>query len=203
MDKLEALVRRSSAHFKVAMTWVLTSRLRMTVREKEPPDGPKFVVPMPDVKSSNFRPLCIVTQEPSPFSNTSSMKRNKPFVTWRCAKSMSGAVVIERPIDLEHEAETGEYHYVVAVRQRVFNNSTHRAWGTSARELRVAVRNNFHPNDIILRRKLVSRRENSGIDDHAIRVSFGGSFYINGHEEGYKREAPTSAGSPQAGDGRF
>jgi len=34
---------------------------------------------------------------------------------------MSGMVVIECPLDLEHEAETCEYNQMVAVRQRVFN----------------------------------------------------------------------------------
>ena len=68
---------------------------------------------------------------------------------------MGGTVAIERPLDLEHEVETCEYNEMVAAGLRVFNNSTHRVRGTSARELRVAVRNNFHPKDIILRRKLV------------------------------------------------
>lgn len=113
MDEIEALVcRGGSAHFRMEMTLgSLRIGFRTTVREKAPQTHPNFVVPMPDVKSSSFRPLCIVTQEPWPFSNTSSMKRNKPFVTWRCAKSTSGTVVvIERLLYLEHEAETCEYN---------------------------------------------------------------------------------------------
>jgi len=34
--KIEALVRRCPAHFRMAMTWILTSQRRMTVREKYP-----------------------------------------------------------------------------------------------------------------------------------------------------------------------
>ena len=36
MYKIEALVRRCPAHFRMAMTWILTSQRRMTVREKYP-----------------------------------------------------------------------------------------------------------------------------------------------------------------------
>jgi len=68
---------------------------------------------------------------------------------------MGGTVVVECPLDLEHEAETCEYNEMATEGQKVSNNSTHRVRGTSARELRVAVRNNFHPKDITLRRKLV------------------------------------------------
>ena len=41
---------------------------------------------------------------------------------------------------------------MVAVGQTVFNNCTHRVRGTRGDELRVAVRNGFHPKDVILRR---------------------------------------------------
>jgi hypothetical protein len=104
-------------------------------------DAPKFVTPMPHVKSSNFRPLCIVTHEPSPFTMTSSVRWFNPFVTWRCAKSRSGAVVIERP--LQRGEETKEVREIDHQ-----NDSTYRARGTSACELRDAVRSKFCPSDI-------------------------------------------------------
>lgn len=96
--EIEALVRCSFAHFRMAVTWGGSYESASNDEKKIPPDAPRFVTPMPDVKSSNFRPLCIVTHEPSPFANTSSVRWFTPFVTWRCAKSRSGTVVIERPL---------------------------------------------------------------------------------------------------------
>ena len=148
------------------MTWILTSEVLKDGERKRPPDAPKFVVPMPDVKSSNLRPLCIVTQDPSPFSNTSSMKRNRPFVTWRCAKSMSGTVVIERRLYLEHEAEICECTTRRSLwgKRCSINNCTHRVWGPNAGEVKVALRSSFHPKNTILRRELVRRKEDHAID---------------------------------------
>lgn len=97
VHKVEALVRCCFAHFWMAVTWILNSQHRLG-REKDHSNVPKFVTPMPDVKSSNFRPLCIVTHGPSPSTMTSSVRWFSPFETWRCPNSTSGAVVIERPL---------------------------------------------------------------------------------------------------------
>ena len=109
---------------------------------------------MPDVKSSNFRPLCIVTHDPSPFANTSSVRWIKPFVTWRCAKSRSGTVVIERP--LEHGGENDVRPTQIATVGK--KRTTYSVPGTSARELKFAVRNSFCPSDIFLASEIGRRR---------------------------------------------
>jgi hypothetical protein len=152
MYKIEALVRRCPAHFGMAMTWILTSQRRMTVRESTS-DAPKFVTPMPDVKSSNFRPLCIVTHDPSPFANTSSVRWVKPFVTWRCAKSRSGTVVIERPLEHVGENDVRPTQTATVGKKR----TTYSVPGTSARELRFVVRNSFCPSDIFLASEIGKR----------------------------------------------
>ena len=130
------------------------------------------------------------------------MKRNKPLVTWRCAKSMSGTVVIERPLYLEHEAETCEYNQTVAVRQRVSNKLN--AQGLEGKRPRVEGRctQQLPPKGHYLVE--IGVKEGKQWDRRPRDKSeFGGLLLYRWAREGYKREAPTSARSLQSGDGRL
>jgi hypothetical protein len=85
MNDVHTLICCSFGNLWVAMTWRCMSSCKFHCGARS--NSPRFVTPIPQLKSSILRPSSKVTYEPSPFAMTASMRRPRPLVTCCCPKA--------------------------------------------------------------------------------------------------------------------